>query len=190
MLIDLERVDLKRLDFTPALVADHRREQTPFWELLRKVAPVTYARLLIGTRHDTGWRVHHDHARHPDHAHGLARPVIEAGAEIVKPKHLATAEGQRRERALPRRWSFLPAAGEHLEPDQAPGFDHWAFGRLEPERFVWRGAPFAFHLRSNVRDLVNAEHGRDIEAEALDDLFGRINGSPAWTDWARAEAAP
>lgn len=188
MLIDLEKVDLSGLDFTPTLADDHRREASPVHQLIRSIAPVTYGRLLIGTRHDTGWRVHRDYAGRPGHGHGLARPVIDVGVEIVKPKHLATAEGQRRERRKSRRWSFLPAAGEYLEPDQAPGFGHWAFEQLAPERFVWRGAPFAFHLRRNVRDLVNAEHGRDIEAEALEDLFGRIEQAPVWTDWAHAGA--
>jgi hypothetical protein len=189
MLIDLHKIDLRSLDFTPALAQDHKREDSAAYELIKRIAPVTYTRMLIGTRHDTGWRIHQTYARRSGHGHGLARPVIDVASEIIKPKQLATAAGQRRERKQPRRWSFLPAPGEYLEPGDAPGFGHWAFEQLEPERFVWRGAPFAFHLRSNVRDLVNAEHGRDIEAEALDDLFGRIGRSPAWTDWDRPGAA-
>jgi hypothetical protein len=186
MLIDLERIDRSQLDFTPALKQDHQREESAAHGVFQGIAPILYARALIGTRRDTGWRVHQRYGRRP---HGLAQPVIDVGREIVKPKHLATLDGQRRERLAPRRWSFLPAPGEYLEPEDAPGFDHPAFARLEPEKFVWRGAPFAFHLRGNVRDTMNGEFGRDIEGEALDDLLGRVERDPAWSDWSRTGAA-
>jgi hypothetical protein len=186
MLIDLQKIDRAQLDFTPALKHDHERESSSAHGLFQRLAPILYSRALIGTRRDTGWQVH---LRHGHHRHGLAHPVIDVAREINKPKHLTTAEGRKRERLAPGRWSFLPAAGEYLEPEHAPGFDHPAFARLAPERFVWRGAPFAFHLRGNVRDVMNNEFGRDIEAEVLQDLFEQVGQASAWTDWSRAGAA-
>jgi hypothetical protein len=188
MLIDLQRIDRSELDFTPALKQDHERESSALHGFFRRLAPTLYARFLIATRRDTGWRIHHRFAHRVGHRHGVAQPVIDVSAEIVKPKHLASADGQRRERLTPRRWSFLPAPGEYLEPGGAPGFEHTSFGQLAPEKFVWRGSPFAFHLRGNVRDVMNGEFGRDIEAEALEGLFGRLARSPSWTEWAREEA--
>ena len=189
MMLDLDKIDRSRLDFSPALKQDHEREDSSLHNLFHRLSPGLYARFLIGTRRDTGWRMYDRFAGRRGSRHGLALPVIDVAKEIVKPKHLASAAGQRRERMAPRRWSFLPAPGEYLEPGQAPGFEHRAFRLLEPEKFVWRGAPFAFHLRGNVRDVMNGEFGRDIEANVLEDLFRRVSEAPAWTDWSRTEAA-
>lgn len=182
VMIDLEKVDKAGIDFTPALIQDHRREGSALHSWIRGKAPHLYNRSLIETRHDTGWRLQHDWGGRGRHRHAL--PVIHLDSELTKPKHLRTDEGRRMERRLPSRWSYLPRPEEYVEPSQAPGFRHPAFKYLTPEKFVWRGAPFAFHMRRNVRDVMHGGNDRDIEAVELENLFRDVVSRPVWTEWA------
>ncbi len=182
LLIDLSKVSAGEIDFTPALVEDLAQDAGPTATWMKAHMPLFYNRMLIETRRDTGWRLHHRFARR--HAVELALPVVDLDAELAKPKHLTTERGRWFERRMPARWSFLPARGSYIDSSDAPGFDNRPFRELGPEKFVWRGAPFAFHMRRNVRDEVFGRQDQDLEQGDLAAILGQLPDARPWTEWA------
>ncbi len=180
LLIDLAKVPVDRIDFIPTLVEDRRMDESPRSLWMKKHTPLLYARMLIETRRDTGWRLRQRFGRRKV---DLALPVVDLGKELTKPKHLQSARGRWLERRMPRRWRFLPAPGACVYTEEAPGFANAAFQELEPEKFVWRGAPFAFHMRRNVRDKVFGRHDQGLEEPALAAVLEQASRGGPWLDW-------
>ena len=180
LLIDLSKVPAAELDFTPAVVEDRDKDESPRSLWLKKHASVTYARMLIETRRDTGWKLRQ---RFGLAGSDLISPVVDLDAELNRPKHLQSARGRWLEGLMPRRWRFLPAAGTWTRPEDAPGFAADAFDDLEPEKFVWRGAPFAFHMRRNVRDRVFGRHDQSVEEADLAAVLAEAAKAGPWVGW-------
>ena len=151
LLIDLEKLPIARIDFTPAVAKDRRWIASPFARWLNRAMPLSYARLLLESRRDTGWRLHRKFHRRENDFEAM-QPVIDLDADLVRPRYLKSLRARWLEPRLPRRWSFFPAEGTYVPPSAAQEFDHPAVQALQPECFVWMGAPFAFHMRRNMRD--------------------------------------
>jgi len=149
LMIDLARVGLGELDFTPALVGDAETSSSPLHRWMREHAPILRNRMLLESRRDTGWRLHQRFRR--SRAADVTLPVVDTRTEFRSPARLETGFGRWLELRMPRRISFLPAPGTYLEADRAAAFRHPAIRALAPERFGWRGAPFAVHLRGHMR---------------------------------------
>ena len=181
LLIDLHKVPVEEIDFTPALVEDLDADASPQSAWLKTHAPLLYSRLLIETRRDTGWMLNHRFRRR--YKVDLLQPVLDMDKELTRPIHLQTPRGRRFERRLPRRWSFLPSPGSYVPVGDAPGFAGAPFKALGPEQFVWRGAPFCFHLRRNVRDNVWGRDDQDVERDDLQLLLRQVAYDRPWTDW-------
>ena len=181
MLIDLAKAPAAGLDFTPRLVEDHRKDDTPLSAWMKTHAPVLHTRLQLGTRRDTGWSLQRRFGRGRDV--DLALPVVDLDNELTKPRHLQSDRGRWLERRVPLRWRFLPPDGDYVDPADAPGLQGAALRSLEPERFVWRGAPFAFHLRGVVREEVWGRTKQGAEHQALPAILDRIMQSPTWLEW-------
>ncbi len=183
LMIDLKRVDPARLDFTPALLDDAETSNSPIHQWMRQHAPILRNRLLLEQRRDTGWKLHRDFRGKG--VADMALPVVETRVEFRAPARLSTAAGRWLERRLPRRFSILPAPGTYLEPDQATGFRYPPIRSLAPERFVWRGAPFAVHLRGNMReDMRTSANPPYKERAATKELLEAVAGARSWTEWA------
>ncbi len=180
LLIDLHQAPAEELDFTPAIVEDREQDERPLQLWLKKHASVWYARSVVETRRDTGWKLRE---RFRDAPSELILPLVDLDAELTRPKHLQTARGRWLERLVPRRWRFLPADGTWLAPQDAPGFGAEAFEQLEPEMFVWRGAPFAFHMRRNVRDRVFGRIDQSLEEADLAAVLAEARKPGPWLDW-------
>lgn len=148
--------------------------------------PLLFSRYRIHSSRDTGWRLWNDFGRTRRHSADMVLPVVDVQTQLIKPAHLQTRWGICLERLLPRRWSFLPAVGTYVNPKQAPAFDLPEFSLLKPEAFVWRGSPFAFHLRRYLWDTVMG--GRDAEEEdhILERLFATMKIEPCWFLWGKA----
>jgi hypothetical protein len=185
MLLDLTKLDVRRIDFSPAVADDRAAASSKPAGWFATHAPLAHARALLESRRDTGWRLHRALARRKG-ASDVVLPVIDIEKAFVRPKYLRMAWAKRLERRLPRRWSFLPAAGTYVEPAEAPGLQHPAIRALAPESFVWRGAPFALHLRRNMRDKQPGRTEQDAKDEqaVLDWLLERVAASESWLDWA------
>ena len=180
LLIDLDQVPAAELDFTPAVVEDREKDEERLPQWLKRNASVMHARMLIESRRDTGWKLRRTFGLAGS---DLILPVVDIDAELNRPKHLQTARGRWRERLAPRRWRFLPADGTWVAPEDAPGFAADAFDDLEPEKFVWRGAPFAFHMRRNVRDRVFGRHDQSVEEDDLNAVLAEAAKPGPWVGW-------
>ena len=180
LLIDLAQAPADELDFTPAIVEDREKDEQPLALWLKKHASLWFARSLVETRRDTGWKLRQRFKGAPSE---LILPVVDLDAELTRPKHLHTARGRWLERLVPRRWRFLPADGTWVAPRDAPGFAAEAFYELEPEKFVWRGAPFAFHMRRNVRDRVFGRADQSLEETDLAAVLAEARAAVSWLDW-------
>ena len=188
LMIDLGRIGAEELDFTPDLRRDEE-EGSAFLTWLKAHAPVLRNRLLLESRRDTGWRLHQRFAREGGAA-ALTLPVLDSRTEFRSPPRLATAFGRWLEHSLPRRISFLPAPGAYVEQDNAPAFRRPSIRTLAPERFVWRGAPFAVHLRGNMReDMRTSANPRHKERAAMKELLDAVADAGAWPEWAFGAAA-
>ena len=49
--------------------------------------------------------------------------------------------------------------------------------------FVWRGAPFAFHMRRNVRDRVFGRHDQSLEEPDLAAVLTETQKGGPWLGW-------
>jgi hypothetical protein len=180
LLIDLARAPAQSIDFTPAIVEDREKDERPLALWLKKHVSLWYARALIETRRDTGWKLRQRFGKARSE---LILPVVDIEGQLTRPKHLQTARGRWLEGLVPRRWRFLPAEGTWLRPEDAPGFATEAFEDLGPELFVWRGAPFAFHMRRNVRDRVFGRHDQSLEEPDLAAVLAETQKSGPWLGW-------
>jgi hypothetical protein len=153
------------------------------FHFLNDRVPLLRSRHRIHSSKDTGWRLWHDFGRTGRYPAEILLPVFDFKRDLTKPRHLQTAWGRRIERFFPNRWSFVPAPGTYVTPKRAPGFEPPEFTTLKPECFVWRGAPFAFHLRRHVRDTVATGGVIRDEMTLLNTLFARLVSSPAWFSW-------
>ena len=181
MLIDLQKAPPEQIDFTPALVEDLEADARPRSVWLKAHVPRIHNRMLLGSRRDTGWRLR----KRFGHGHRveLALPVVDFDKELSKPPHLLTEAGRRLEHRLPRRWSYLPRPDHYVMATEAPGFGAEPFQRLGPEMFVWRGAPFCFHLRRNARDRIWGLTDQSAEKDDLDLLLNEVSTARPWSEW-------
>lgn len=164
--IDLEAAPAATLDFTPAIVEDRRWLNAPLSQWLKRSLPLLHARSLVESRRDTGWLLR----RIPGarRASDVLQPVLSLATDFGYPKHLRKKLGRKREAMVPRRWRFLPAEGTYIELEQVPEFQTTEFERLDPEMFAWRGRPFAFHLRRNMRDKTQGRTDEDALRDQTD----------------------
>ena len=139
LLMDLHKIDPDAVDFTPALHEDRQQMNSKSSVWLRRNAPFIYAHMLVESRRDTGWKLRRDFGR--SRRSDVVQPVIDMDQAFQNPKYLRTTVGRWVEQHLPRRWSLYPAAGSYVTPARAPAFDWEELRSLEPEAFVWRGAP-------------------------------------------------
>jgi hypothetical protein len=187
MFIDTRSVPVHELDFRPALSerpvhklssrAEAGAPVAPGGTSLRKVlqAAATLLRVLyhltllrrqIGQTWDTGRAVRE--------GFGDRRATV---ADVVAPRedfrfpfHLRTSLGWWLERVLPGRWSFVPrgyvTSRSFTDLGLPSGREHgW-------EEFLWRGAPFALHVRRTKQSRSDVGALRDLE-ELLVQVGGR-----------------
>ena len=178
LMIDLEKLPIGKIDFTPAVAKDRRWLASPFANWLKRTMPLLHARVLLESRRDTGWKLHRKFHRREDDFE-VMQPVIDLDADLVRPKYLKSLRARWLEPRLPRRWSFYPAPGTYVSHSEALEFDHPAIQALSPECFVWMGAPFAFHMRRNMRDKLKGRTDDDTARDRaiLEGLLDEIRAS-------------
>jgi hypothetical protein len=159
LFIDTELVDLAALDWTPKAAASTplRRPHSLTARALTLLGEEE--RLTIGTSEDTGVTVYR-RAR----AEGQLRS--EAVTPVLLPHQLPKTLRRPRslvlDRLLPDRYAFVPKAdGAWAEQGTDPALANF-------EEYVWRGAPFAFHLRPTLKGADRA----DVDLPALLARFG------------------
>ncbi len=168
LLIDLEKAKTDRLDFTPSIVEDRRWLNSAAAKWLKRRAPLLHSISLIESRRDTGWRLRRTFGRRGRERSEVLLPVLDVEIELDRPKSFGRPRSHWIEQLLPRRWSFLPAPGTWVDPADVQGLDQPELQSLDPETFAWRGAPFAFHMRRNMRDKGKGRTEADTLRDAAD----------------------
>ena len=172
LFIDLERVGIDTLDFTPETrsvsnvpvrtVTDHtpsllRRALRPLKHPLRLRQKRNFLRILslagrrsgIGVSRDTGYRLFRAFSRVPKLRFECAVPVFRPQSEVAP--ILTSWPNRLAERFLPDHLCYLPKQPGYFT---STGFHELGFhdvSSLDWEEFMWREAPFGFHLRQYWR---------------------------------------
>jgi hypothetical protein len=183
LVIDLDKVDRSAIDFTPALVEDRRLSVSAFNRFLRGAWPGLYARTLIETRRDTGWKLASRFSGDPQRPHETVLPISDIAKDFKKPPHVRTPWGRWLERLAPSQWRFLPRDGTYVAPEDGPDLARPDLIALAPETFVWRGAPFAMHMRHHARDFGEETADIPVDPALVDGLLDRIAAAPSWLTW-------
>jgi len=185
MMIDLELVPAGRLDFRPELLerpswSRLRREsegaqqtgpRRTGWSLLNLAYRVFYpilSRQLLGSSLDTGSKVWAVFGRSGEHRAETVVPVVDIEKDFSEPKFLNTGWGRLLDRLMPPSLRFLPGEGAYVPPTEAKGFDGPTLRGFSSEQFMWRGRPFAFHLRGHM----NVDAGPDERVAVTNALDG------------------
>jgi hypothetical protein len=149
LFVDRERVALEALDFTPGPDPGYAPPNDARAKLIRRVDR-TFARRGMAPRtfsevsQDTGVRVYRRYRDRPDTPSECVAPVVtakEMRSMLRRPPQLVL------EKVLPDRWCLLPRRPGYFT--DATFATHGApdvYGNMA-EEYVWRDAPFAFHLR-------------------------------------------
>lgn len=188
LFVDTARVPLRRLDFTPELrerpsrrlsasavagpplaTATTRAERglRLVTSVPRVIYHLTIMRRQIGRTRDTGCRIHD--ALHSSCASDVADAVA-VPADFAFPFHLRTTVGRRLERQLPERWSYLPRG---YTTDRTFADLGVLDGRARGwEEFLWRGEPFALHVRRTKQGDMAPGADERIANEVLEAFSG------------------
>ncbi len=117
-----------------------------FRQLLAPVVSLTVNRKFINVSDDTGFKIFRRYSKSA-HKVDLVKPVVSYDDAFVAVKHLRFKVGRFIESLLPDKWSYIPKAPNYFTEY---GFRHFGFPDLtcyQWEEFIWRDAPFGYHLR-------------------------------------------
>jgi hypothetical protein len=171
MVLDLERRPWSRDMLAPDLVGGGRRYASPVWTdyprarargrasaaayLLRHafaaVSEGLRQRASIGASRDTGYRLALDFARDPALKAETLTPVF-APQDGFMPAAVAGPQLSGPLEALaPDRWRYLPRGADRPSREGFKDKGYPDFRARGWEEFLWRGEPFAFHVRGEMR---------------------------------------
>ncbi len=198
LLIDLEKLPWRMDLFAPDVVTAGPKFASSFWRdvaareriggagfwgaLLRAPHRAVWhdikQRREIGASPDTGHRLRAEIAARPGAKVGLLQPVFAPEVEgfeppvVTRPQYagLAQALAPDTRAYVPKRSGYAAREGfrEHGLPDTRA---------LRWEEFLWRDAPFAFHVRG---ELHRAAQGVDVSevASTLNEIAARLDAPP------------
>jgi len=198
MVLDLERRPWTKDMLAPDLVGGGRRYASPLWtdypraraggrgtataHLLRHgfaaVAEDLRQRASIGASRDTGYRLALDFARDPALKAETLTPVFapEDGfmpAAVARPQLAGPLEA-----LLPDRWRYLPRGTGRPSPTGFKERGYPDFRARGWEEFLWRGEPFAFHVRGEMRrEPLGGVDAGDL-LEGLNAVLARLGRPP------------
>jgi len=162
--IDLDRIRKDTLDFSPDYEGDPDWLREKIHRPSRKnslLSRLTFAkRRRIGTARDTGWHVFQRYHKDPSLLIECFQPVFQP-----KTRRLVT------DTVLPDRLSLTPKRRDYFSKT---GFPAYGLPDLQAngwEEFLWRQAPFGFHVRCYpIRDK-KSDQPMDAHYRAVQDLL-------------------
>jgi hypothetical protein len=162
MLIDLDRVDRRALDFTPPQDdgPDVAAAAAPVGGRLGFLVGLVLGRRNVGRSRDTGSRVHARFGPDPRFRRECVAPVWPPPADPFDLNPVYRTFNRVIDLVCPDRLSYVPKRRGYVTPHPHPGAGpartrNW-------EYFSWRGAPFGFHIRGM------AQADRDPDGELPD----------------------
>lgn len=177
--IDLTKVEKEKLDFSPqydqevllrnkemAQVKKAEQKNKILYDLFsnfKKQARIIIKRgAIIGSSRDTGYRFYQDYSRNPILASECVIPVFKMRLSKMKPAYLNSRVNLFFEKFLPENLSYIPKKSDYYT---SRGFGDLGYTDLFSrgwDEFVWRGAPFGFHLQGAKSDGTTTDHSGEI----------------------------
>lgn len=163
-LIDLEKVMPSELDFRPGknltvVRALKTLSSAPIfpkmapgpilqaaYELSRLIWRLTLGRKRIGRTRDTGFQIFERYSSAPDVLHETLVPVFRPKADTGDAAHVFSAIAVLMEAILPDSLCYLPKRRDYYSELNFPAFGLPDLRSLGWEEFLWKNAPFGFHL--------------------------------------------
>ena len=186
MVIDLQKCRWRKDMLAPDLVRGGGKYISPFWkdfpEMRKQLGRWATRRYLlknlrqavqedirqrgtIGASRDTGYGMLMEFSRRLGLKAGTVTPVC-AQADGFQP---ATVTGVQRmvDAFVPDRWSYMPKRRSYMAEQGFEAFGYPETRALGWEEFLWKGEPFAFHVRG---ELHRKPIGRTDDVQVLNKL--------------------
>lgn len=177
--IDLTKVEKEKLDFSPqynqevllknkemAQVKKAEQKNKILYDLLsnfkKQVRIIIKRGAIVGSSRDTGYRFYQDYSGNPALTSECVIPVFKLGLSKVKPAYLNSRVNLFFEKFLPENLSYIPKKSSYYT---TRGFGDLRYTDLFSrgwDEFVWRGAPFGFHLQGAKSDGTTTDHSEEI----------------------------
>lgn len=186
LFVDLDKVDIQDLDFTPECEEDTvqrgmRRwnESVPCPAGIKKFMPAKMRRFvksavaavpfpdslkleyrrMVGSSRDTGYRIYRQHSR--GHLHESAVPVFrpnrDFSVELTGPAYAGSWTSKLAEKLLPDHLCYVPKRSGYYTEKGFGDLGYIDVSCLLWEEFIWQGKPFGFHIRSYPKRHIEVE---------------------------------
>jgi hypothetical protein len=172
LMVDTHRVDIESFDWTPGngQVAPEARPSDRIWKALLSGESYRH-RLRVESSTDTGISIYRRYRS--------ARTVhSECVVPVLGPEHLRVRDRHPRqillEKLLPDRYCVLPGRAGYFTDVGFAAHGLPDMSAVGCEEYMWRGEPFALHLRGGPPELRG-------DPEALAELLDRLERPPPAT---------
>ena len=198
MIIDLEKAPWSTDSLTPDLVGGGRRVASDIWsrfmsadEAVRRSAlrallrrPWRAAledfrqRRTIGSSRDTGYRLKQAFSEHPDLSVGFVQAVFRPRDGFMPAAVSPLQRHPMLEAFLPDALRYLPRRGELFTGRSFSDLAYPSFREQGWEEFLWRGAPFAVHVRGELQRRSGRSPTNSEVRDGLDAVLARLGKPP------------
>ena len=146
MFVDLEKVPLDTLDFTPDFgrTGDNRKTKKRKTNLFN----LGIRKRNIGTSHDTGYFIYKRYYQNSLTPCECIKPVYNPWTDLRLAGKLGLLANALLEFFLPDRLCYIPKKRDYYVASGFSSFGHFDARRAGWEEHMWKGKPFAFHVRS------------------------------------------
>ena len=159
LFIDLDRVPIQSLDFTPQLDKrvthfDEMKGRVPL-NARQKLGPVvkilkaltSIDRQSIGSSRDTGYALFRQYGRNNRLHSECAVPVFRPRSDFRGPAYATSGLNRLIEKLLSDRLCFIPKRPGYYTETGFLEMGYFDASSRQWEEFIWQGRPFGFHFR-------------------------------------------
>lgn len=167
MFVDTEKIPLDTLDFQP-LYDDilHPTAFTGMFRRVRKIKEGICTRVKIGASRDTGTRIYRRYYHNPSVKWECPQAVFDPDAGGAHPASSMI------ERILPDRFCYNPKRPDYYTKKGFRENGHADARTAGMEEFMWRGAPYGFHVRGSKKIKNDPRQGITAIQALLEDFRG------------------
>ncbi len=199
LVLDLTQVPWREEIFSPDLIAHPPRYVSKFWrsDPMRREAGLV-SRLLhlarnwktavsedrqqrraIGANRDTGYRLFEEFANGRNGLKAdMLNPVLDRREPFIPDAISGFQRNAVLESLLPDRLSYIPKRRGYVARTGFREHGFPDFRSLGWEEFMWKGEPFAFHVRGELQRRSVGSRIDDTVAKGLDSVLSRLGRAP------------
>ncbi|MEW6572039.1 MAG: hypothetical protein AB1374_00145 [Bacillota bacterium] len=202
MFIDLEKVNLKEIDFSPDLLnnpAPYRSKLMREHEIrvkqgnkirawlyllkhLRQVlAEDLQQRQLIGSSRDTGYHIYEEHSNKKNIRYDMVMPVYQPRVDSFVPPHVTKLQSSRfLEFFMPDRLKYIPRKKNYFTKTGFKESGLVSLACYDWEEFMWNRKPFGFHIRG----FLQQKRGSQVDVATVAQVLRKVAGITVCEDTA------